>query len=81
MANVLEPYERICPECQGKGVIGNDGKPWEGKDPSFDPGYMEDYSKCWGLGCHQGVIPTEEGEALLRFLKRHLRIDVSGQWK
>ncbi|GAF95025.1 unnamed protein product [marine sediment metagenome] len=68
---VLEPYEKVCPQCKGKGFLDPEGNPWEGEIQG-GPDYMYDYSKCWNPDCKGGILLSEEGQALLEFIKRHL---------
>lgn len=55
----FDDIEMLCPRCNGTG----------------EPSMKE--RETWSTKCHQcrghGTIPTDKGEALLAFLKKHLK--------
>jgi len=78
VAEILKPYEAHCPECHGSGFLDEKGQPWEG-DVYLPPSYTDPYQKCWNTDCREGIILTDEGKALLAFLKRHLRVKADSE--
>lgn len=73
-AGVHLPWETICSSCNGSGKVDQDGKPApqyrESTGISCSCHYDRKCSLCEGTGAE----PTEEGEALLGFMKRHLQV-------
>lgn len=63
------PWEERCSKCEGSGYVDEYGEPCDGED-------WRNRRKCWTCDGLK-TVPTDLGDALLGFIKRHLNAHTS----
>lgn len=81
LSEILDPWEEECSRCAGSGWVTHYGEPWlEEEAPHHQFVYESMVSKCGDCN-GEGLKPNEEGEALLKFLHKYLKMDVFAGWQ